>query len=261
VSSFAPITESLRDELSRFYAEEEPLSQADRTTIETNSTHVPRRGEPMAELVRAKLARESLRGLDVLDVGCGFGALSLFFAADGARVRGIDPHHERFVVGQSVAARHGLDVRFDPGYIEDIAYPDASFDVVLMNNSLCYIVDRNDRRDALRQVIRVLRPGGVLALRNPNRLYPLDQFTRLPLIQLLPPRAASALGERLRGHRSKVRLTTPAGARRELERAGFADVESHGFISRPRTAPLRSFARYHHQVARRPTEQTISSPA
>jgi 2-polyprenyl-3-methyl-5-hydroxy-6-metoxy-1,4-benzoquinol methylase len=260
MTSFVPVTDSLRDELTRFYADHQPLSPADLTTIETNSTHVPRRGGPMAELVRAKLGHKSLVGLEVLDVGCGFGALSLFFAADGARVRGLDPHDERFVVGQAVADRHGLPVRFDPGYIEDVAYPDASFDVVVMNNSLCYIVDRGDRAAALRQALRVLRPGGVVALRNPNRLYPLDQFTRLPLIQMLPPRAAEAIGERLRGHRSKVRLTTPAGARRELERIGFVEVESHGFVSRPATALLSSFARYHHQVARRPGEQTISSP-
>src|SRR5213078_4104082 len=147
----------------------------------------------------------------VLDVGSGFGALALYFAAAGAEVQGLDPHAERFAVGHAVGLDHGLNVRFDPGYIEDVRYPDASFDAVVMNNSLCYIVDRGDRRQALAQVLRVLRPGGLFVVREPNRLHPVDQFTRIPLIQLLPPRSAERVGRALRGHRSRVRLTTISG--------------------------------------------------
>ena len=44
---------------------------------------------------------------------------------------------------------------------------------------------------ALRETHRVLRPGGSLIVRNPNRWHPLDQFTGLPLLQLLPPHQAT----------------------------------------------------------------------
>jgi 2-polyprenyl-3-methyl-5-hydroxy-6-metoxy-1,4-benzoquinol methylase len=252
-TAFEPVATALERELRNFYADSgHTISDADELTIRTNSELVASRADPIAGMVLRRLERTDLNGVEVLDVGCGFGALALYFAALGARVRGLDPHYERFEVAERVASAHGLDVSFDAGYIEDAGYADASFDVAVMNNSLCYIVERRHRAQALSQVRRVLRAGGIFVLRNPNRAHPIDQFSRVPLVALLPPRAAERVGSGLRGHRSRVRLTTIAGARRELEASGFAEVESHGFVRRPQLKPLRALARYHHQVAQKP---------
>lgn len=262
---FQSIATSLELALREFYAGlGRPLTAADELTIQTNSTFVARRGQPLVDLLIEARQRSTLEAVKILDVGSGFGALALYFAAKGAEVRGLDPHDERFAVGQAVGAQHGLAVSFDAGYIEDVTYPDASFDAVVMNNSLCYIVERGDRRQALAQVLRVLRPGGFFIVRDPNRLHPIDQFTRIPLIQLLPPKSAERVGRALRGHRSRVRLTTISGARRELQGSGFVDVKSHGFVSRPWKRPLSGLARYYHQIARKTPSaqavQTMSSP-
>src|SRR4051812_20487130 len=69
-------------------------------TLETNSGFVERRADPLIELLTRHGGPESLKGKRVADLGCGFGALSVFFAAHGAVVRGIDPNGNRLVVGR-----------------------------------------------------------------------------------------------------------------------------------------------------------------
>ena len=66
--------------------------------------------------------------------------LSLYFAARGATVIGIDPIGSRLEVGRAVAAEHGLRAEFETGRMEALELDDASFDLAVQNNSLCYIV-------------------------------------------------------------------------------------------------------------------------
>ena len=197
---FAPIADSLRRSVISFYAERgETLEvRRDVNTLETNSGFVERRANPLLELLFLGTGSDSLDGMQVLDLGCGFGALSLYFAAHGGLVTGIDPIEQRLGVGRDVAAAHELGVRFETGRMEELKHPDASFDLAVQNNSLCYIVAGQDRDRALRETLRVLRPGGYLIVRNPNRWHPLDQFTGLPLVQLLPATRTTQVAERPR---------------------------------------------------------------
>jgi len=136
--------------------------------------------------------------------------------------------------------------------MERLPLPDAAFDLAVQNNSLCYLTGRRQRALALAETLRVLRPGGVLIGRNPNRWHPLDQFTGLPLVQLLPPAPAAALSARLGHERSVAVAVSPLRLRRELRGAGFEAVVVHGFVSSSRPDALRFVARYHHLSARRP---------
>jgi ubiquinone/menaquinone biosynthesis C-methylase UbiE len=250
---FAPVAESLRRSVLSFYAERgETLDgAAGANTLETNSGYVERRASPLLELLFRASGR-SLEGLQVLDLGCGFGALSLYFAARGGLVTGIDPVEDRLGVGRDVAAEHQLSAGFERGTMQDLQLPDATFDVAVQNNSLCYVVSREDRDRALRETLRVLRPGGYLVVRNPNRWHPLDQFTGLPLLQLLPPDRATRVAERVGRARSTVRLASPPEALRELRRAGFSEV-AHVISPASRWPEFtKSFARYQHLIARRP---------
>ena len=253
-ADFAPIAASLERAITDFYrARGDSLSTpAARTTLAINSTLVEGRGGPLVKTLCERLERESLEGVRVADLGCGFGALALLFAAHGAEVTAIDPNEERFSVGRQVADQHGLGVGFLRGRMERLQLAEASFDAALQNNSFCYIVDRGRRAEALVGVRRTLRPGGWLITRDPNRAHPIDQFTGLPIIHLLPPRQARPLARWLRRKRSFVRLTTPWAARRELHRAGFDEVRQLGFLDGSRPDALKVVARYHQFVARRP---------
>jgi SAM-dependent methyltransferase len=196
--------------------------------------------------------RASIDGLRLLDLGCGFGALSVFFAAQGAIVTGVDPIESRLHVGASVAAAHGLAAEFRHGWMEDLDLDDETFDLAVQNNSFCYIVPRDKRRAALAETRRVLKPGGSLVIRNPNRWNPLDQFTGLPMIQLLPPGQTSRLAELLGRSRSEVRLASPLEATRELRQAGFLGVALVASPASRWPALMKPFARYQHLAGRRP---------
>jgi ubiquinone/menaquinone biosynthesis C-methylase UbiE len=250
---FAPIADSLRRSVISFYKSQgETLDDpAGVNTLETNSGYVERRGSPLLQILARSSGRDSIEGLRVLDLGCGFGALSLYFASRGGLVTGVDPIESRLQVGREVAAEHELPVRFQSGWMEDLHLPDASFDLAVQNNSLCYIISREDRDRALQETFRVMRPGGYLVVRNPNRWHPLDQFTSLPLVQLLPAHQATRFAELVGRPRSRVRLTSPPEAVRELRRAGFADVAHVASPASNWPGFAKPLARYQHIVARR----------
>jgi SAM-dependent methyltransferase len=251
---FAPIARSLEREVrAHFAARGEPLQgAAGTTTLMTNSWFAERRAGSLLDLLFRNAEFTSLDGLRVLDAGCGFGALALVLATRGATVCGVDPNHRRFAVGRTVAAEYELPVTFARGRMEDLPLGSSDFDLAVVNNSFCYLSREDERRAALTRLLAALRPGGWLVMRNPNRLFPVDQFTGLPMVGVLPAAAAVRVARVLGRDRSHVRLTTAWGARRELEAAGFTDVLVAGPRSGRHGALRGPFARYQHTVARRP---------
>jgi SAM-dependent methyltransferase len=256
VSSFDAVAASLREEITRHWQlVGEPLdTTAQRMTLDVNSSLVEHRAEPLAQVLARRLGTPKLHGVDLVDLGCGFGAMSLYFAHLGARVVGIDPHGVRLDLARRVAAEHGLDARFAQGRMEALSLPDRRFDAAVENNSLCYVVGGEARALALRETLRVLRPCGWLVMRNPNLTTPVDQFTGLPLVHLLPRPARERVLSRLGRERSDVVLTTVAGARRELRQAGFVDV-AQVLAGDGMRQFLRPLVRYHHFAARRPATE------
>ncbi len=104
-------------------------------------------------------------GQHVLDVACGPGIPSLMAAPlvgnDGAVV-GIDLAPGMIELAKKKAEKAGLtNVTFREADAEDIPFPDDSFDVVLCNHGL---VHTTDRVKALREMWRVLKRGGTIAI-------------------------------------------------------------------------------------------------
>jgi ubiquinone/menaquinone biosynthesis C-methylase UbiE len=97
----------------------------------------------------------------VVDVGCGDGALACALASHGADVTGIDPDPAMLVAAQSRAALAGVRATFLEGRVEQLPFPDASVDVVVSVTVLCFVPDA---AGAVREMARVLRPGGRLVL-------------------------------------------------------------------------------------------------
>jgi len=114
----------------------------------------------------AYLLDELRPGLDVLDVGCGPGTITADLAARVApgRVTAVDTAGDVLVRAARVAADRGLDnVEFATADVHALDFPDDSFDVVHAHQVLQHVTDPVS---ALREMRRVCRPGGVVAVRD-----------------------------------------------------------------------------------------------
>ncbi|HTU80042.1 MAG TPA: methyltransferase domain-containing protein [Solirubrobacteraceae bacterium] len=120
---------------------------------------IARRIESVAELVAERVgARE---GIALLDVATGSGNVALAAAAAGARVTGLDLTPELLQAARERAGRAGLEVSFVEGDAEALPFADDSFDRV----TSCFGVIFAPRQElAARELLRVTRPGGVIAV-------------------------------------------------------------------------------------------------
>lgn len=139
-----------------------------------------------------------MRGRDVLDVGCGEGALVRRAVAKGARAVGVDPLPGAIARAREQDAANS-PARYLQGRAEALAFPDASFDVAIFFNSLHHVpVQSMDA--ALTEAARVLRRDGVLYVQEPLAEGSAFELLR-PVEDETPTRAAAqqALGRALQG--------------------------------------------------------------
>src|SRR5690606_25088070 len=102
----------------------------------------------------------------VLDVGCGTGILAREIAprtGPGGHLAGIDPGPGMLAVARQLAPA----IEWREGVAEALPFPDQSFDAVASQFALMFATDR---RQAVREMLRVLVPGGRLAIAVWDRL-------------------------------------------------------------------------------------------
>jgi ubiquinone/menaquinone biosynthesis C-methylase UbiE len=101
----------------------------------------------------------------VLEIGTGTGNLALLVAKrhPAAEVVGLDPDPLALASARSKAERRGLRVQWDLGTAGELPYPDGSVDRVL-SSLMFHHLDEDEKRRALTEVRRVLKPGGRLHL-------------------------------------------------------------------------------------------------
>ncbi|GAB4325309.1 MAG: methyltransferase domain-containing protein [Candidatus Sumerlaeia bacterium] len=102
--------------------------------------------------------------LHILDLCCGQGRHTLELARRGLNnVEGLDRSHFLITRARTQARKEGLDVRFREGDARKLPYPADSFDVVMiLGNSFGYFETMQDDLRVLKEVFRVLKPGGRL---------------------------------------------------------------------------------------------------
>lgn len=99
--------------------------------------------------------------LDVLDVGCGDGALAATLSHNGARVTGLDSDPRMLEAAHARAKAESFDLTLVAGRAEALPFADGTFDCVVAVTVLC-LIPQADK--AIAEMARVLRPGGRLVI-------------------------------------------------------------------------------------------------
>jgi 2-polyprenyl-6-hydroxyphenyl methylase/3-demethylubiquinone-9 3-methyltransferase len=107
-----------------------------------------------------------LKGLDVLDVGCGGGIVCEPLARLGARVTGIDAGADNARAAALHARASGLDIAYRAAAPEDLIRDKARFDVVLNMEVIEHVADPGAFVETCAALVR---PGGLMMLATLNR--------------------------------------------------------------------------------------------
>ncbi len=130
---------------------------------------------------------EMFRGKTVLDVGCGAGGKTMFYASKGVKeIVGMDivPYYKE--EAEALAKELGFAgvFRFVTGDAAESGFPDDTFDTVVMNDAMEHV----DRPEAvLAEIRRILKPGGRLFVNFPPYNHPygahLSDLIAIPWVQ------------------------------------------------------------------------------
>ena len=102
-------------------------------------------------------------GARVLDLGCGTGELALALArrTPGVQLTGLDPDPLALARARRKSEAAGARIEWIQGYAGRAPFPDHAFDHVI-SSLVIHHLETAQKRDAFRDTLRVLRPGGTL---------------------------------------------------------------------------------------------------
>ncbi len=128
-------------------------------------------------------------GKDVVDIGCGGGALVRDLAAAGARPIGVEISEEQLATARE--RDNGSGARYLVGRAEALPLDDGTVDVVVFMRSLHHVAPEH-LQDGLREARRVLRPDGAVYVAEPLAEGDFFALTSLVEDELEVRRAAQA---------------------------------------------------------------------
>lgn len=141
------------------------------------------------------------RNARILEAGCGLGTYAARLLEDSPHVYAFDIEKDR----AEAALQRVPNVHVAAA--EAIPYPDNTFDLILSNEVIEHV---RDDQAAMKEMVRVLRPGGRVIIFCPNRWYPVEthghywrgeyHFGNTPLINYLPDFLRNRLAPHVRAY-------------------------------------------------------------
>lgn len=188
------------------------------------------RGKMMLDFLRKEAG--SLSGKSVLDLGCGYGGISMVLKESALKVCSLDMDIARLFRLEGRLSKSGVRGVFAVcSDVSELPFAGNSFDLVILNGVLEWAGygKQEDpfllQRKALREAFRVLKKGGKLYLAIENRFYPFnilkDPHVRLPLVAVLPFKLSNMISRLLSGRPYRTPLYSYHGLKRMVEEAGF----------------------------------------
>ncbi len=165
---------------------------------------------------------DSLKGLRLLDIGCGGGILSEPLARLGAQVVGADPSEENIAVARAHAGESELTVDYRNTTAEDLAAAGERFDVVLAMEVVEHVTDVSS---FVATCASMVKPGGLMIAATLNRT--------LKSFALAIVGAEYVLRWLPRGTHQWDKFVTPEELESAIEKAGLAVTGERGVVYNP----------------------------
>lgn len=128
------------------------------------------------EFYKQIMAREGVTPRTAVDLACGTGSVAMLLAREGLRVTGVDLSEEMLTVASQKAQRLPQPPRFVCQPLQRLRLPRGVDLAVCALDSLDYITDPEDCREAIRRVYKALNPGGIFIfdVNTPRKLRAMD---------------------------------------------------------------------------------------
>jgi ubiquinone/menaquinone biosynthesis C-methylase UbiE len=125
------------------------------------------------------LDSRNLQKVDYLDIGAGDLQFTANFARDFSGCFALDVRRVNPEAKKNIPPK----IKYVVGSVFYLPFKDQAFDLV----SMCSVIEHLERRgEAIREAIRMLKPGGDLILEFPNRYFPVDPHSGLPNLIVWP---------------------------------------------------------------------------
>lgn len=116
----------------------------------------------------------NLRGKKLLDLGCGAGETSVYFALQGADVTACDISREMLRIADNLARKFNVSIRTVKGKAEQLDFGEGDFDFVFGNGVLHHV----EIAPAAKEIYRILKPGGLAIFIDPLEYNPAIKLYR-----------------------------------------------------------------------------------